>query len=100
MATIKQRIPNWADIPAKTSEFNSLEELLKIDFVEHFKGLNNFYRYSISKEVYQFHKSSFLMCELDEGKKWWVVGFLDDADELVLKLPKWEPINEQESKMT
>ena len=95
----------------KTVEFNSLEELLKIEFVDNFKKAYNkpfpenisagmvdlmdygqdnagFYRFSISK---RFNGETILMAEYKQGKEWWVVGYItNDEKGITNSLPVWE----------
>lgn len=70
----------------KVVEFTTNEELFNIDFVKRFSENPKFYRYSVSDNK--------LMCELDEGKDWYVIGFIEgDVD-----LPVWkkaDPIQER-----
>ncbi len=69
-------------------EFDSLDSLLDIDWVKNFKKCwesDTFYRFSICREDNYKHK---LMAELNSGKKWWVVGFIE-AD--IPELPTWSP---------
>lgn len=108
MATIKQYRPAFVTgYENQTIEFNSVEELLKIEFVDNFKKAYNkplpanvpaglvalmdeddkFHQFSISERT--DHK--ILMAEYKKGKEWWVVGFITDQAGIVNSLPKWEP---------
>ncbi len=80
MAIFRHHIPNSIaiDRPADV-EYASLEELLAIPVVVRFQSKENFYRWSVSKDQ--------LIAELDEGYKWWVVGFITET----FSLPPWEP---------
>lgn len=96
---IKQHIPNsTSGAEPKGAEFSSLEELLKIDFVERWghdmiKGENDcdrFFRFSFSPYVaadLNAVDNYLLMAEFNEGKNSWVVGYLDSIEGLAL--PKW-----------
>lgn len=64
-------------------EFNSLEELVNLPFVKHYKNKKDFYRFSITNS-----KSKMLMAEYNEGSVFWVVGFLSEAIE---GLTEWTP---------
>ena len=66
----------------ETVEFTSTEELLEIGFVKNFSRNDNFYRYSLSDNA--------LMAEYEDGRKWWVVGYIGYPSKV--SLPKWEPI--------
>jgi len=81
-----EHYPAYCDYDPKSYGFDTLEELLNIEFVKRFKNQKGFCRYSYS--------SPHLMAEYNEGKKWWCVGSIRNN----LGLPKWEPIYEKDSK--
>lgn len=87
MSKIRQYRPNFvtgydnADV-----EFNTLEELLNIDFVKNFSAHDTFLRYSISKDDYKDEDT--LMAEYEGGYEWYVVGFI--ATDKELDLPIWK----------
>jgi len=89
MNKIKQYRPNLVTTTEenKIVSFETTEELLNIDFVKNFSNRDNFYRFSLSIDNY-FNQHS-LMAEYDEGREWWVVGFIDNP--LEVNLPKWMP---------
>jgi len=62
-------------------DFNSLEELVNLPFVKLRSDRKDFYRFSVSNG-----KSKLLLVEYNEGKEWWVVGYLSEAIE---GLPEW-----------
>lgn len=66
----------------KPITFETVDELLSMDWIARRKNYQDgdFYRFSISENR--------LMAEYAEGKKWWVVGFLEKP----IDLPKWEPV--------
>lgn len=81
---ITRYIPDFFDIgdgKPLIREFNSLNELLEIDFVNSFYEIKDFYRFSLSDNI--------LMCELKDGKKWWVIGYIKYPEKL--DLPVWVP---------
>ena len=106
MNAITQHIPNYVEgYEKRTVEFETLEELVAIDWVkqhsephEPIKLVNvltgeeaeppisdgPFHRFSQSEE---WHDRWLLMAEFDEGKKWWVVGYLKEKVE---ELPAWQ----------
>lgn len=91
MATIKRYRPSYfVGFDNETNEFNSLEELLKIDWVNNFKVLGDtnisFHQFSVSKTPYY----TVLMAEYIQGTQWWVVGFIEGGDDIIKELPKWE----------
>jgi hypothetical protein len=88
MNHIKQRVPNWADVEPKHADFETLENLLKIDWVERWATHPKFHQFSISTEDKYESFGGLLMVELEEGTKWWVIGFLRSVEGL--SLPEWE----------
>jgi hypothetical protein len=98
MAKIKQYKPAFfSGFDKETKEFNSLEELFAIQWVDSFanSSFKNmpplFYRFSVSQRPDQI----VLMAEFDEGNSWWVVGYIELNNEndqsIINKLPKWKP---------
>ncbi len=73
-------------------EFNSIEELLNIDFVKNFKYLSNgevdkdFYQYSIGNNG----ERDILIAEYKEGYEWWVIGYINE-NEIIKGLPLFKP---------
>lgn len=55
------------------AEFNSIEELKKIDFVKRHMSCDNFHRLSITS-------NGAVMAEVDGGKKWWTVGYVIEGN--------------------
>ena len=80
---IVQEVPNYCDVEPKSAEFNTLAELLEIDWVKSSK--DDFYRWSLS--------GNRLMEESDEGRYWWVVGYVARPD--LLDLPKWVAVERE-----
>jgi hypothetical protein len=89
MGTIKQHIPNFVSgFDPVTTEFETLDELLSLDFVKRFNdGDNSFYRFSVNDYSTRVH----LMAEYDEGRKWWVVGYIYGIAKDDIGLPQWKP---------
>jgi len=71
----------------ETREFNSLDELLQIEWVASWTEYEDFYRFSICKHSRDKHPYT-LIVELNEGFKWLVIGFIDN-DSYIDKLPNW-----------
>ena len=87
MAKITQYYPTfYTGFEPKTVEFNTQEELLNIDWVKSWSKEKNFYRYSIILNDEPDGRST-LMAEYDNGEKWYVMAFIDDASNLTL--PEW-----------
>ena len=84
---IKQHYPNFCEgFTPEVVSFSSTEELLNIPFVKKFSELPKFYRYSISSYK-KYETRDLLMCELDEGYEWWVIGILENKENV--NLPEW-----------
>lgn len=87
-ATITRHLPAYfSGYDDVIESFGSIEELLEIDWVKDFGSQPKFHQYSISdKKGY-----SNLMAEFEDGCKWYVVGYLSNAQELMNGLPDWHP---------
>lgn len=92
MAKIVQHIPTSVERmgePAPRVEFETYEELIEIDFVKEYMGnppwrnLRIFHRFSLGENGKK------LMAEYNEGRNWWVVGYL--SKDHGLDLPEWKP---------
>lgn len=81
----RQHIPGFVDhtVPSEPLPFRTKEELLALPEVASWKEVASFYRFSVADPV----TNPTLMAELDEGQKWWVVGYLESAEGL--GLPDW-----------
>ena len=87
MNKLKRRRPGYfTGFEDTEHEFNTLEEMLEIDWIDGFTKQHNFHQFSIGDKS-NIGKPA-LMAELNEGESWWVIGWLDHAVE---GLPKWEP---------
>jgi hypothetical protein len=96
MATIIQYRPSYfSGYENAINEFNSLDELLNIEWVDAFKRLPNdqispsFHQFSINKWSDQNDHKYVLIAEYKEGFEWWVVGYIDD-NEIIKELPIWK----------
>lgn len=86
MNFIKLYRPACIGFEKEVVSFATTEELLAIPFVARFRELWCFHRYSICRE----HPSLLmLMAELNEGRMWWVIGYLSEDS---LDLPIWKPM--------
>ena len=74
----------------ENSIFQNQQELLNISFVKSWAKYPDFYRYSISNNE-NYGGKAMLMAELDGGKKWYVIGYLNEEDVRALELPEWKP---------
>jgi hypothetical protein len=73
MPTIKQHRPNFfSGFENKIKSFETLEELLAIDFVQNFANQDNFHQFSV-EEI-----GNMLMAEYDGGATWYVVGYFSN----------------------
>lgn len=84
---VVQRFPNFmTGFIAEKAEFESLEELQKVSFVKRWMDNPKFFKLSVS-----FHTNQHvLMCELNEGKEFWAIGWLYGDSELKNIIPEWE----------
>ncbi len=102
MGTIKQYRPGYfTGYENEIKEFNSLEELLELDFVVNFRKTPNisidpkFHQYSISKNSSGSSEFPYvLMAEFRNGTEWWVVGYISET-EIIKELPVWNPKEKQ-----
>ncbi len=68
MKAIQYRPTFYSGFTNKEVEFDTVEELLNIDFVKSWSEDKGFCRYSLSGDH--------LMAEFNNGKNWWVVCFI------------------------
>ncbi len=81
---VAQYIPSFATgIEPYINKFNSLDELLNIEWINRHTRNPDFYKFSISKP------DNLFMVEHDEGYRWFVIGKLYDINSS-LELPKWK----------
>jgi hypothetical protein len=82
-------IPGFAFDPRDDKiirNFNTINELLSIDFVKSWKKHRNFYRFSLANEH--------LMAEFKNGDEWYIIGTIYTDDDILslknelIELPK------------
>lgn len=79
---VAQHIPGWADgIPPESGEAETTAELLSQPWVVRWTEHPKFHRWSQSA----YGDRWLLMCELNEGREWWVIAYLDAEPDL----PVW-----------
>jgi hypothetical protein len=85
--TLRQHIPDYFE-GAEPQEISgdTLDSLLQPDWVQRWARYPEFFRFSISKAGRG--DQPLLMAELQHGKLWWVVGYLDGDPG---GLPEWKP---------
>ena|ERR1700741_193218 len=96
MPTIKKHKPGCiseSENDNKPIEFNSIEELLNIEFVRQQTysnqvSLGSFHKYSKSTPN---EKETLLMAEFNDGKDWCVLGYIEGGNEMIKSLPNWVP---------
>ena len=86
----KQRLPGWADFQRTEFDFMGQKELLAHDILKRWESDNDFHRFSISTSDSPYAHKYTLMVELEEGRKWWVVGYIDHVEGI--DLPEWVPV--------
>ena len=81
MNQITQHIPAFVDTdePPEQVTFSTLEALRAVLFVKHFVDSEGFVRLSVAGNA--------LMAESNNGRTWWVIGFLKSP---VDGLPDWD----------
>lgn len=87
---VTQRFPNFVSgFTPETAEVSTAEELYSIPFVKRWKNNPKFYRFSISRSALpEAAHQAILMCELDEGKEFWAIGWLTEHESF--DLPIWK----------
>jgi len=85
---IKQYRPAYfSGYENKTNNFNSLDELLNIEWVKSFSEYKDFFRFSI-EIADEREKNHTLLAEYKNGESWYVIGFIDkDTCKLSDELP-------------
>lgn len=83
MNKVKRHIPSFCSaIPKEEENFSNLDELFSIEWISIWTRVNNFYRFSKSKDL--------LIAELNKGNNWWVIGYIKYPE--LVDLPEWIPI--------
>ena len=86
-STITQHRPAYfTGFENEVVHFTTAEDLLRIPFVANFRTLEQFHRYSLWIED---GRPVGLMAECDEGRRWFVVGFIKGQPP---SLPTWKPV--------
>ena len=83
MNSLRQHIPSFVDIgdaARPSSPFETTAELLALDVVHRWATRPGFTHFALSGDL--------LMCIGDEGRFWWVVGYLAHTEGL--DLPPWD----------
>jgi hypothetical protein len=78
-------------------EFDTIEELLNIDFVKGWSTDPGFFQYSLSYDICWDSQLKLMVEFKNESKmEWWVIGFIsaDSYDEIINMLPKFQPRDE------
>lgn len=88
---ITQHLPAYfSGFELEENEFDTIEELLDIEWIKRWSIQPEFYQYSLGfrEPIERIH----LIAEIDGGKTWWVVGrivSIDNYEYLINKIPKW-----------
>jgi hypothetical protein len=97
MAKINRYRPTFFEgFEPQTSEFNSIEELLAIDWINSFTekaygSTHEFYQFSVSRSAYpKYDNSISLIAEYDKGDYWLVVGNFSGDNDIISQLPVWK----------
>lgn len=95
---VRQHIPNFFEgfEPEKTYVFTA-EDLERVEFLHRWTQHPGFHRFSVHRNYYDGKLKAggamhLMLAELNEGKEWWVVAYLegDDSLEILAKYPEWE----------
>lgn len=88
MIHLREHIPSFVDIdrPPHEATVVTVAEMLDLKFVRPWKDQENFHRFSVSRAS----TGNVLMAEVDEGRRWYVVGFIEAGD--VSELPEWRVV--------
>ncbi len=90
---ITQHIPGFVqtDDPPETAEYASAAELLAVPFVHRWTTVKpGFHQFSSSRRNQMTRP--YLMAEFDEGRVWYVVGFMDGD---LPDLPEWVAVKDE-----
>ena len=92
IGVFQQHIPSFvsgSNYAVRT--FTSTEELLGLPEVKMWKQ-----EPMAGAEFHQFSMNAHrLMAEFNGGRKWYVVGFVDEVSIPSIDLPKWEPVSDE-----
>lgn len=85
--TLRQHIPDYFE-GAEPQEItgDTIDLLLQPDWVQYWTRYPEFHRFSVA--VHGRGDQPLLMAELQHGKLWWVIGYLEGYDG---GLPEWAP---------
>jgi hypothetical protein len=86
LVIVKQRFPDNSNKNATEFECSSLEDVLKVPFVQRWLNDSTFYRFYKSTSDGDEH---LLICETSRGKGYWAIGFLY-GDVVELNIPEWK----------
>lgn len=92
---VRQHIPSFFEgfEPTKTYVFTA-PQLEKLEFIHKWTQHPGFYRLAVHRHYYQRRGEDvhLMLAELQEGKEWWVIAYLegDDSLKILAKYPEWE----------
>jgi hypothetical protein len=95
---IRQHLPSFCEgFEVYQGEFETPAELLKLPFLARVDSMPDFYRLVVHRH-YSDDDTHLLMAELEEGRVWYVLAWLQGPDlEALSGLPDWEPPPEGET---
>lgn len=102
MLIAKKHIPGWAsdarDPPPPSVAVRTVDDLLEVEWIKSWREHPKFFRYAISwhREL-PMRTPPLLLVELDEGREWWVLAYLNDSP-LLAALPEWRAPSSAEAK--
>lgn len=93
MNRIIQYIPRFADVEPKSASFETVEELLSIDWVLGYGGSEPKAVFCKSEPSWDPEEPRKWCLMLSTKTWWWVIGYFDDGESL--DLPLWDDIREK-----
>lgn len=87
--SITERLPGYIEAEPRTAAFDTLAELLAVDFVSGWRGRDlpalTFYRYSLEHDP----SGVLLIAEYNRGQDWFVIGQVTAGVDLLTALPRF-----------
>lgn len=93
---LQYRPSSFTGCKGEARDYNTLQELLTIDWVNHYSKLPGFYRFSVST-YNKIIKYWLLMAEYKDGFDWYVVGYIQSPI-IAAQLPFFEPKYKEQKK--
>jgi hypothetical protein len=93
---IEQHIPSSCSTDSVIESFNTVEELIKIPFVKNWSTIDTFSYYAISVDTFnESTDGNHLMAVFNDGKDFWVLGYIKYPNKV--DLPRIKIVFENET---